>query len=58
MNVDNELTKRYYELYTINQHDLLTEEELEEFLEISTKILWQIIEQEDNIAVLKRLRNR
>ena len=58
MNVDNELIKRYHELYTIQKVTLPTESEMEEFIEISTKILYKILEEEDNKAVLNRLRNR
>ena len=58
MNVDNELIKRYHELYNIQQVTLPTESEMEEFIEISTKILYKILEEEDNKAVLNRLRNR
>jgi len=58
MNVHDVLIKRYHELYTIQKVTLLSETEMEEFIEISTKILYSLLEEEDNKAMLNRLRNR
>ena len=56
--IDSALTKRYYELYTIQKHDLLTEAETEELIEVSTKILAEILRTEYAKEILIRLRNR
>ena len=56
--MDEKLIQRYHELWTIQKVTLLNYEEMEEFIEISTKLLYQILNEEDNKAILKRLKNR
>lgn len=51
--------KRYEELSEIQKHDILTFEEQEEYIAISTEILYNMMENEQIIQdILMRLRNR
>jgi hypothetical protein len=51
--------KRYEELAEIQKHDILTFEEQEEYIAISTEILYNMMENEQIIQdILMRLRNR
>jgi hypothetical protein len=51
--------KRYEELAEIQKHDLLTYEEQEEYIALSTEILYNMMENEQIIQdILMRLRNR
>lgn len=51
--------KRYEELSEIQKHDILTYEEQEEYIAISTELLYNMIENDEIVNdILKRLRNR
>jgi hypothetical protein len=51
--------KRYEELAEIQKHDLLTTEEQEEYIAISTEILYTMMKTNQNVKdILIRLRNR
>jgi hypothetical protein len=51
--------KRYEELSEIQKHDILTFEEQEEYIAISTELLYNMIENDEIVNdILKRLRNR
>lgn len=51
--------KRYEELSEIQKYDILTFEEQEEYIAISTEILYNMMENEQIIQdILMRLRNR
>lgn len=58
MNVDENIIKRYHELADIQKHTLLTEAELEEYIQISTKVLYDLLDTEEAKVILNRLRNR
>jgi hypothetical protein len=51
--------KRYEELSEIQKHDILTYEEQEEYIAISTELLYNMIENDEIVNdILMRLRNR
>ena len=51
--------KRYEELSEIQKHDILTYEEQEEYIAISTELLYNMIENDEIVNDrLMRLRNR
>lgn len=51
--------KRYEELAEIQKHDILTFEEQEEYIAISTEILYNMMENEEIVKdILTRLRNK
>lgn len=51
--------KRYEELAEIQKHDLLTPEEQEEYIAISTEILYDMMKNNTIVNdILTRLRNR
>ena len=51
--------KRYEELSEIQKHDILTYEEQEEYIAISTELLYNMIENDEIVNdILKRFRNR
>lgn len=58
MNVDEKVIKRYGELADIQKHTLLTEAELEEYIQISTTVLYDLLNTEETKVILNRLRNR
>ena len=51
--------KRYEELAEIQKHDILTYEEQEEYIAISTELLYNMIENDEIVNdILMSLRNR
>ena len=58
MNVDEQLIKRYHELADIQKVTLLSESELEEYIQLSTKVLYDLLNTEEAKLILNRLRNR
>ena len=51
-------SERYLELFLIQSEALLSESEMEEWIAISTRILYDMLEDGSNREVLERLRNR
>lgn len=50
--------ERYLELSLIQSEALLSESEIEEWIAISTRILYNMLEDDSNREILERLRNR
>jgi len=50
--------ERYLQLAAIQKETLLTEAEMEEYIEISTRILFDMLETDESKEILTRLRNR
>lgn len=50
--------ERYLELSLIQSEALLSESEMEEWIAISTRILYNMLEDDSNREILERLRNR